>query len=105
MAWSWSHTAEAYANAQKNLESQVRAWLEVVFAEWHAAEDLDSVSPEFNESKYNVALADAKELPCDALADFIWQQMSEQATCDNGGFDAWCCPYGCGCHTVSFDAA
>jgi len=36
------------------------------------------------------------------LADFIWEQASEYATCDNGGFNAWMCPSGCGCHCVSF---
>ncbi len=35
-------------------------------------------------------------------ADAIWQYASEDLrTCDNGGYNAWMCPWGC--HTVSFD--
>lgn len=43
MAWSWSHTVGAYANAQAQVESQEREWLEVVYAEWQAAEFDDNM--------------------------------------------------------------
>lgn len=103
MAWSWSHTNEAYAAAEQNVRNQDREWLEIVYGEWHAAEldddgELDINS--FNEEQYNEALAEAKELADDVLADYIWERMSDAATCDNGGFNAWACPSGC--HTVSF---
>lgn len=103
MAWSWSHTSSAYDAADQNVRSQDREWLEIVYGEWHAAEldddgELDINS--FNEEQYNEALTEAKELSVDDLADYIWQRMSDAATCDNGGHNAWACPSGC--HTVSF---
>ena len=111
MAWSWSHTNEAYSNAYQNVQNKDREWLEVCYAEWHAAEPYDEDSAmageldpnSFNEEKYNEALEDVheNEIPNDVLADYIWERMSEAATCDNGGFNAWACPSGC--HTVSFD--
>ena len=104
MAWSWSHTQEAYDSAQRNLQRKKKEWLEIVFAEWRAArigtkyfeEDNDG----FDQKKYNRALAYAKKQTDETLSDQIWEWMSEYATCDNGGHRAWCCPSGC--HTVSF---
>lgn len=109
MTWSWSHTNEAYDNAYKNVQNKDREWLEVCYAEWHAAEPYDDDSAmageldpnSFNEEKYNEALAEAKDMSDDVLADYIWQRMSEVAVCDNGGFNAWACLSGC--HTVPFD--
>ena len=103
MAWSWSHTSEAYAAAYDNLHEQEREWLCVTFAEWRACEtdddgNLDANS--FNEADYDDALALCVDLPSDVIADDIWERMSEQATCDNGGWNAWACPSGC--HTVPF---
>ena len=97
MAWEWSHTDEAYANAYANLESQSKDWLNEVYAEWEAW----GGEEKFNSLAYANALAHAKRLPLDALVDEIWEHMFEYLTCDNGGFDAWACPFGC--HTVSFD--
>ena len=56
MAWSWSHSNEAYSAAEQNVQSQDREWLEIVYGEWHAAEldddgELDINS--FNEEQYN----------------------------------------------------
>lgn len=105
MAWEWSHTQEAYDNAHKQLYAQSREWLEIVFAEWHAkgkGTD-DCGEPLFSQGKYNRALKHAKTLPDDTLAEEIWERMEALATCDNGGWNAWACPYGCGCHTVPFD--
>lgn len=42
------------------------------------------------------------QLSKDAIVDDIWERASNLATCDNGGFNAWMCPFGCDCHTVSF---
>ncbi len=106
MAWSWSHTQQAYANAEANLRTRPKETLEIIFAEWRAAQGkhgvIDRVCPNFSERRYDRALKHAKTLPDDVLADFIWEKASEQATCDNGGFEAWMCPHGCGPHCVSF---
>jgi hypothetical protein len=103
MAWSWSHTAEAYDNARENLARLPKEKLEIIFAEWRAAQGKGGIihdHNEFNERKYNRALAYAKTLDDETLVDFIWERAEEAATCDNGGFEAWMCPSGC--HTVSF---
>ena len=106
MAWSWSHAQEAYVTAEQNLRQLDKETLEIIYAEWRAAQGkggvIDPIDADFNERKYHRALKYAQELPAETLADFIWEKASEQATCDNGGWNAWLCPYGCGCHTVSF---
>ena len=105
MAWSWSHSQEAYENARENLSTLDRETLEIIFAEWRAAQGKGGIihnHNHFHQRKYDRALKHAKTLPDDVLADFIWEQASEFATCDNGGFNAWMCPSGCGCHCVSF---
>ena len=106
MAWSWSHTQQAYADARENLSDMDRETLEIIFAEWRAAQGkngvIDPVSPGFSERKYERGLKHAKALDHDTLVDFIWERASEFATCDNGGFEAWMCPHGCGPHCVSF---
>lgn len=103
MAWEWSHTQEAYQNAYENVQNKDREWLEVVFAEWHACKNPNENCNEFNERKYNAALKRAKKLTDDVLAEYIWERMSEYATCTNRGHSAYGCPSGCGCHLVSFD--
>lgn len=106
MAWSWSHTNQAYADAQENLSTLDRETLEIIFAEWRAAQwkhgAIAPVSPGFSERKYKRALKHAKTMAHDTLVEFIWEKASEFATCDNGGFEAWMCPHGCGPHCVSF---
>lgn len=105
MAWEWSHSAEAYDNALGNLQMQDRSWLEVVFAEWHALESDENGEPilhSFSMDQYEAALTEAQELGDSELVEFIWDRMSEAATCDNGGHHAWACPDGC--HTVPFNA-
>ena len=97
--WEWSHSNEAYANAQHNVEHKPKEWLDVTYAEWKANDGEDD--DYFNEDKYWPALKEATELTDDVLADYIWERMSEQAHCSNGGHLAYCCPYGC--HTVPFD--
>lgn len=107
MAWQWSHSAEAYENARQNLESMERETLEVIFAEWKATQGkcgiIGPYSEDFSERNYNLALKLAETLPGDVLIDFIWEKAVELATCENGGADAWMCPYGCGSHFVPFD--
>jgi hypothetical protein len=106
MAWSWSHTEEAYANAERNLRALPKTELEIIYAEWRAAQGkhgvVDTTDPAFNERKYARALKHAKTLEDDVLADFVWARAEELATCDTGGFEAWMCPHGCGPHRVSF---
>jgi hypothetical protein len=108
MAWEWSHTTEAYADAQAQVERMPREWLIVVFAEWEAKSDPSRVSGGFSQRKYKRALGRAKGrgknggLPDDILASHIWDKMSEQATCTNGGHKAWACPFGCEPHLVPF---
>lgn len=102
MAWEWSHTPEAYFAAYENVQNETREFLEVAFAEWHGngGQYGSGNLSRFDISAHDKALERAKSLPADILADFIWQHAETQKTCDNGGFNAWVCPYGC--HTVSF---
>jgi len=100
MVWSWSHSQQAYDNAEENVRKQSREWLETVYAEWEAK---IPDSEDMNDKKYRKALKAAKKLADDTLADYIWEKMSQQALCENGGHQAWACPYGCGPHLVSFD--
>ena len=105
MAWSWSHTAEAYDNAWQNIAELPKETLDVIYAEWKArtfdGEPDCEECERFNERRYDRALRHASALSAVVLAEVIWDNAEEQATCDNGGFNAWVCPYGC--HTVSFD--
>lgn len=105
MAWSWSHTHEAYENAYANLSDLDRDDLKIIFAEWRAAQGKHGVisdfNPEFNQKKYDRALKYADTLDNSAMIEFIWEHAESFATCDNGGFNAYVCPHGC--HTVSFD--
>lgn len=100
MAWSWSHTAEAYRNAEANLYEIDTETLQEIYAEW-CAHRADAADSDFSEEHYTAALDEARKLDNETLAVFIWERASEQATCDNGGWNAWLYPYGC--HTVSFD--
>ena len=106
MAWSWSHSQEAYDAARYNLEQLDRETLEIIFAEWRAAQGKGGIIDDFNafdQRKYDRALKHAATLPGDVLVDFIWEHAENASTCDNGGFELWMCPHGCGCHCVSCD--
>lgn len=104
MTWGWSHTAEAYANAQRQVEAKDRKWLVEVWSEIQAevsSAAVDDGEPEFNEAWYAKATNDAEELDDAQLAAAIWEYAEMITRCDNGGFNAHCCPWGC--HTVPFD--
>lgn len=111
MAWEWSHTVEAYENARKNLEMVETDILIEILSEWDALEAGKVTEPDHPEPFFQEAYDESKERltqQCSRLdgfeehiADAIWTKAEELATCDNGGFNAWVCPYGC--HTVSFD--
>ena len=99
MTWEWGHALEAYANCRDNVAAKPRDWLVTVFAEWNSRRQLDD---SFSMVKYNRALKKAALLPDEVLADEIWNKMIEQRNCTNGGSYAHACPFGCGCHLVSF---
>jgi hypothetical protein len=101
MAWQWSHTAEAYADAYANVMALPRADLEVIFAEIKAAKPREYGEPDFVKARYAKALREARKLPDDILADAVWSFAEEHRTCTNGGHRAHVCPWGC--HTVAFD--
>lgn len=100
MAWEWSHTDEGISNALDNLAQQQTDWLAECLAEWQASRINDAGQHYLRLNRWDKNLAYAKRLPDDTLINGIWERASELKTCDNGGFDAWMCPYGC--HTVSF---
>ena len=104
--WEWSHTDEAYATVSMNIANQAKEWLCEVWAEWktaqaHPAEN-NWQEPEFLDETYTAALAEAQALSVDTLAQAIYDWASEQADCTNGGWQAYCCPYHCGAHEISF---
>lgn len=105
MAWEWSHTAEAYDNAHENVRKLDPETLAVIYAEWRVT--TSGPRGRFCTERYPLALLGARNriarLGADYVADVIFEWMSEQALCENGGHFAWACPHGCGCHMVSFD--
>jgi hypothetical protein len=106
MAWEWSHTQEAYANAESNLHNLKDSEIVMIFAEWCALDSREDYAGGFNPVKYIRGMMKAvhsiRKYDRESMLDsVIWEKSSEQATCDNGGFNAWVCPYGC--HRVSFD--
>ena len=128
MSWSWSHTTEAYEYAQKKLRKMSQKKMAVIWAEWkvHQKAQADKLaeakkeaeengwpeptlgfdSQDFDQVYYEEQLKEAKALikkmGKDTLADDIWERACELATCDNGGWNAWMCPYGCDPHAVPF---
>jgi hypothetical protein len=104
MAWSWSHTVEAYDNLHHNLHQQDSEWLRICYAEWEARKKQkpdEYREAEFSKYKYRITLNRAAKLPDDILADAIYEMAEEQALCTSGGHEAHCCPWGC--HMLPFD--
>ena len=129
MAWSWSHTAEAYEHARERLFKMSKTRLAVIWAEWKThqkaqADKLEEAQKEarenewtepgpddvtectyFDQDCYETSLKEAKAIiervGKDALAEDIWTWACVYATCDNGGHRLWMCPYGCQVHSVS----
>ena len=100
MAWSWSHTTEAYERVRQQIFDAPREWLEVVFAEWEAENKKENEG--FSEKKYEKALKRAKKMEEEALAGYIWEKAEEQSLCSNGGYLAYCCPFQCLPHSLPF---
>jgi hypothetical protein len=124
MSWEWSHTSEAYENARHNLTRLKVKTLVEIFSEWKVwdIEQADKAKhdawlkggQEGPEPEDTVITSDtyaafgkegraiSRKMGRENLEDYVWERMSDYATCDNGGHDAHCCPYACGCHKVSF---
>ena len=109
MAWEWSHTREAYENAEHNTNGLPVRILREIYAEWKtwdyvkALGEDDDCHDGWHDPTYFKAVCESQGLSTDAIADYVWARASVQHTCDNGGHNAWLCPYGCGPHCVPFD--
>lgn len=106
MAWSWSHTNEAYEHAFNQLAFFTRAACVEILVEWW----MHDHHPDNDHAWTTDRLRTAKKIiqsrhrysTDGELRSAIWERAADQRTCDNGGFNAWMCPYGCGCHCVDF---
>jgi len=99
MSWEWSHSVEAYENAKRNLEKLDEDTLHIIAVEWFAyefARGSDTPS-KYDFDKAQEIVDNSRNLD---FCEFIWEKMEQLALCDNGGWNAWACPFGC--HTVSF---
>ena len=107
MAWSWSHTQEAYDNALHNLT----AWcvlhtkrLYEVYAEWKAYNPKGEYPDlQLDEDVYHEAVVEAAGMEPETLAECVWRKASAQSFCDEGGHFLWMCPFGCPDHKVGAD--
>ncbi len=105
MAWEWSHTQSAYVYARKQMEGLDRETREIIAAEWMGTPRDEYGGYGFSrldEKRYRRGLRRAKTWDDERLNNMIWDNMADYATCDNGGYDAYCCPHGCGPHMVPF---
>ena len=106
MAWSWSHTAEAYEHARENVmllssEDTAVIWAEISCSDWKT----NAFNPDFNLRKYKKLLLKAhREIYKGYIERFhndIWDFAETWRVCDDDGYNAYVCPFGC--HTVSFE--
>lgn len=105
MTWSWSHTHEAYDNAETNLRALSQKTLAEIAAEWDSW-DGDVFAPQIDIEKFNSALRMREQESAEILSNFIWGSMSNEPggrSCTTGGHYAYSCPFGCEVHQVSFD--
>ncbi|QDV56231.1 hypothetical protein [Rosistilla oblonga] len=115
MAWSWSHTNEAYAAVEEQLNNKADAanngdteaaeWLQMVWSEWVASKREDNlIMADLNLRKYELCLVRAKRqgglLGYEKLTKDIWEWTTELAACTNRGHEAYLCPHGC--HLLPF---
>lgn len=105
MSWEWSHTPEAYCNARDNVHKLSRKKLREAYAEIKASQKDEygcygGGMCDKEVEQYKTIHKQSKDIPKDILADSVWDFMEEFRTCDRGGHNAYCCPYGC--HMVSF---
>ena len=108
MSWEWSHSPEAYEAARENVLALPQKELAVIYSEIRASSRnpdgsyITSASG-LDMEKYYETLKAAEKADKQFLAEQVWAFMEEHRTCDNGGFLAHCCPYGCRCHVVPFE--
>ena len=98
--YEWSHSHEAYANAERNLQFFPIEILREMYAEWKA----NSKNDKFNERKYKIALNKLvrENTPKDLIVEFLWEKISDYRTCGDGFFNAYGCPAGCYPHQIPF---
>ena len=130
MAWSWSHSQEAYDKAHANLGKKSVKFLAECYAEWKCR-DIDEAVKAINErllmtgdasvdelpeelrtdpytdGRYEGFVADAKNMSMENgreyLVELVWARMSSEdggRMCGIGGYSPWACPDGC--HTVEW---
>ena len=117
MAWSWSHTDEAYESVHNQLlgkaedaergDREAQEWLLIVWAEWKAEDWRDWRCSRFDLHRYRKALRTAHRIVrrhpgtgWHQLAEDVWENAQEYRTCTNGGWEAYICPSGC--HLIPF---
>lgn len=106
MAWDWSHTAQAYADARDNMAGLDDETVASIAAEWRAATADEYGNFDLNSERFDAELATVRALIVgglrESVEDEIWSRACDLATCTNGGHYAWLCPFGCSCHMVGF---
>ena len=102
MAWSWSHTDEGIRGAYLSVFLIPRDVLVEILAEWRMHERGFSDDDWQREYPAIRNLIRYHRYPHLTLVNSVWRRAREFATCDNGGFNAWLCPYGCDVHKVPF---
>lgn len=93
--WEFSHSPEAYDILRENIDKQNREWLETTWAEIQARSSREEHVGGFNEQQFGESLAQAKKFADDVLSNAIFDFAMEQRLCDNGGHNAYCCPFFC----------
>lgn len=109
MAWEWSHTNDAYADARAQVDRLPRRVCLEVLREWTyddrekrgGSRRQGSVGPTGRVRGFRLPPGVAR-LPVDVLRGLVWDRAAEHRTCSNGGGEAYLCPDGC--HTVPFAA-
>ncbi len=100
MSWRWSHSPEAFDQARQNVLAMPEEELAAIIAEYAAHRPWEGGPDGFDQDAYDQSIRETRDIPLDILANQVWELMSAQAICDEGGYHAWCCPFGC--HHVSF---
>lgn len=108
MAWEWSHTDDAYADARAQVQQLPRETLLTVLREWtyhdrEAAGRLrgPAIGPSGRVRGFRLPPG-VRRLRRETLADLVWERAEAHRTCSNGGWEAYICPDGC--HRVPFEA-
>jgi hypothetical protein len=121
MTWEWSHTQARYDYVRDSISNLAIDKLKVIWAEIMTykeclenhnaelrAEGEEEILHPINKGSYfdndiydkhlnSNVLSDKSS---DDIAEEIWRFAAWQSECDNGGFNAYICPYKC--HTLPF---